>query len=241
MTLRSILATTLLTISTMMAHAEETIHAQVDSAWITLGDVAQASGPLAKVRVAPSPEPGETLALDPAFVGKIARENGVYFPADRSEPIRIARLGTAPQSHKPTFQQVIPKPPSNEHVLVLAEDLSRGDVITLAHLEWLEPGTIRKPATHAPENMEAVLGLEARRTMRAGRAIRIADVQAVSVIKKGEPVTLTYAKGGLRLSVTGRALTNAAMGEPVRIMNNYSNRALDAVATGAGRAQVSEL
>ena len=67
----------------------------VPGPWITLGDVADASGPLAKVRVAPSPDPGQTMKLDPQFVGKIARENGVYFPIDMTAPITVAR--TSPQ------------------------------------------------------------------------------------------------------------------------------------------------
>ena len=201
----------------------------------------QASGPLAKVRVAPSPEPGETLALDPSFVGKIARENGVYFPADQTAPIRVTRLVDGDVASNLGENKAIPKPPSPDHVLILTEDLMRGDVITLAHLEWVPPGATRKPSVNAPEDIQSVLGQEARRTLRAGRPIRTADVKTLSVIKKGEPVTLLYAKDGLRLTVTGRALSDAAMGAPVRIMNNYSNRALDAIATGAGEARVSEL
>ena len=49
-------------------------------------------------------------------------------------------------------------------------------------------------------------------------------------------VRVTYQVGGVNLSVMGKAMRNAAAGEPLAIMNVSSNRLIDAVATGPGQA-----
>ena len=211
--------------------------ATVTGPWITLGDVAQASGPLAKVRVAPSPAPGETLALDPDYVARIAREHGVYFPDSRTSPIHVVR--STVKSEKPkAAKKALPDRPSDAHFLVLTRDVARGDKIGAFDMAWAGPEDGVRPSRGAPDTMAELVGMEAKRSLRANRALRNTDFKPPSVIRKGEPVTLVYAKGGLMLTVGGRALEDAAQGEPVRIMNNYSNRSIDAVASGAGEARV---
>ncbi|MBB34588.1 MAG: flagella basal body P-ring formation protein FlgA [Hirschia sp.] len=221
----------------------------VSGPWITLGDVAQASGPLADVRVAPSPAPGETLALDPAYVARIARANGVYFSDDRTAPIHVQRTSAVanaqPASFGPTAQapaatsRALPERPSENHALVLTRDIERGEILTASDMEWAGPEDGVRVSSSAPADMADAVGMEAKRTLRAGRTFRNADIKTPSVIRKGEPVTLIYASGGLTLSVGGRALADATLGEPVRVMNNYSNRAIDALATGSGEARVA--
>ena len=56
------------------------------------------------------------------------------------------------------------------------------------------------------------------------------------VISRNDLVEVAFESGGIRLTVTGRAQRNAAMGEPVAVLNPQSGRTIDAVATGPGRA-----
>ncbi len=56
------------------------------------------------------------------------------------------------------------------------------------------------------------------------------------VISRNDLVEVAFESGGIRLTVTGRAQRNAAMGEPVAVLNLQSGRTIDAVATGPGRA-----
>ena len=207
----------------------------VSGEWVTLGDVADASGPLADVRVAPAPEPGETLSLDPGFVGRIARGNGVYFPADQTAPIRISRalggsIGNEAQGLKPR--------PSAEHILVLTENIRRGELITANHITWKQTDKFLRAPSNAPSNMETIVGQEARRNLSAERPVLASDVQPETVIRKGDPVTLVYASGNMRLTVSAKALENAHKGAAIRVLNSYSNRAIDAVAFASGEAHV---
>lgn len=215
----------------------------VTGPWITLGDVANASGPLAKVRVAPSPAPGETLALDPTFVGNIARANGVFFPADANTPIMVTRKGLASATatpaapQKPRYQDA---PPKEGHLLVLTSAKQRGDILQADDLDWIEPTSSQRAVTGAPQYMTDLIGKEMRRTVQANRPLRMADVKRPALIKKGEPVTLVYDAPGIKLTVNGKALADAYKNEPVRVMNLYSKRAIDAVATASGEARVAE-
>jgi len=56
------------------------------------------------------------------------------------------------------------------------------------------------------------------------------------VIARNDMVRVTYQVGGVSLSVMGKAMRNAALGEPVAVMNLGSNRLIDAVASGPGQA-----
>lgn len=59
---------------------------------------------------------------------------------------------------------------------------------------------------------------------------------AQQVIERNDMVRVTYQVGGVNLSIMGKAMRNAAVGEPVAILNTSSNRVIDAVATGPGQA-----
>lgn len=230
-----------LTICAPLAYADSKI--SVSGPWITLGDVAEASGPLAKIRVAPSPDPGQTLKLDPQFVGKIARENGLYFSATETAPIVVNRYSAeeiqlAKHQAKQALLPPDNSPPTPEHLLAFNADMARGDIVSADDLIWIEPPKNRLRPTGTPAQKSYVVGKELKRTVRAQQAFRTSDVETPALIKKGDPVTLTYLKGGLRLSVDGKALMNAAHGAPIRVLNNYSKKTIDAVVAGAGQARV---
>ncbi len=215
----------------------------VSGPWITLGDVAEASGPLAKVRVAPSPDPGQTLKLDPQFVGNIARENGVYFSSTKTAPIIVKRNSAEDMAaaKRKAEQDKLPSqnaPPTPEHLLAFNDDLSRGTRITEDHLIWIEAPKNKLRPTGTPKLKSDVIGKELKRSVRANLAFRTSDAKTQTLIKKGDPITLTYVKGGLRLTVDGKALMDAAQGAPIRVLNNYSKRTIDAIVAGAGEARV---
>jgi flagella basal body P-ring formation protein FlgA len=56
------------------------------------------------------------------------------------------------------------------------------------------------------------------------------------VIARNDMVRVTYQVGGVNLSIMGKAMRNAALGEPVAVLNTASNRVIDAVASGPGQA-----
>jgi flagellar basal body P-ring formation protein FlgA len=65
------------------------------------------------------------------------------------------------------------------------------------------------------------------------------NARADAVIRTNDAVTVNYVAGGVRLTLRGRALSPAAKGESLRVLNLQSNRTIDAVADGPGAASVT--
>lgn len=217
---------------------------QVSGDWITLGDVAPVTGTAAGILIGPAPPAGQTLSLDPAFLIATAKGAGVILAIPLDQPIMVTRSAsnakTAPSANaarpaNPARQIGQPAQAGGE-ILVLVRDITRGDVITANDVELQAQPSGR---TLRSVDMDAAVGMEARRTLKAGQPVQASDIKAASVIRKGDPVAIVYTAPGVRLSVDGVAQNEAALGQAVRVLNNYSKRSIDAVATGHGEASVN--
>ena len=71
-----------------------------------------------------------------------------------------------------------------------------------------------------------------------GTELRLADVQARTVVKKGELVTILVEHGALRLTAQGKVSEDGALGAPVRVSNSRSGKMLDAVVAGPGLVKI---
>lgn len=111
-------------------------------------------------------------------------------------------------------------------------------------LIWDNPTGLRRVAIRRAEGpagpaavMAAAPGVSPAQpgfTPSARAAYRPAAAQ--QVIDRNDMVRVTYQVGGVNLSVMGKAMRNAAVGEPIAILNTASNRVIDAVAVGPGQA-----
>jgi flagella basal body P-ring formation protein FlgA len=108
-------------------------------------------------------------------------------------------------------------------------------VVQPADLVWAK---LAMAPADAPRDADAVVGLAARRPLRAGAAVSARDVAAPQVIKSGDLVTVTYEDSGISLSLQAKALASAAVGETVSVLNTQSKKTLQAVATAPGQAAV---
>lgn len=115
-----------------------------------------------------------------------------------------------------------------------------------AGLTWDNPTGLRRVAIRrvevasAPSAAQAQLQTPAQPQTQAGFTPPARNTYRPSagqqVIDRNDMVRVTYQVGGVNLSVMGKAMRNAAIGEPVAILNTSSNRVIDAVATGPGQA-----
>lgn len=214
--------------------------------WIMLGDVAPVTGEAAGLLLGPAPPPGQTLALDPAFVIATAKGAGVLLAIPLDKPILVTRAtGNAtpapvarPANPANPARQVAPASSDEGQVLILVRDVARGDVIRGADVEWADLTTAR---ARGVTELDMAVGLEARRALKAGQHILANDLKAPAVIRKGDPVKLVYTSGGVHLAVDGVAQNEAALGEGVRVLNTYSKRTVEAVAAGHGEARINSM
>jgi flagellar basal body P-ring formation protein FlgA len=84
-------------------------------------------------------------------------------------------------------------------------------------------------------------GFETITVIRTGaaRLQRATYTVAAPVIKRGDLVTLVYVAPGLQLTTRAKAAGDAALGQPVKLINLQSNKTVEAIATGAGSASAN--
>ncbi len=217
---------------------------KVSGAWVRLGDVAPVAGEAGQLIVSPAPPPGESLSLDPAFLVATARKAGVIVTLPLDQPILVSRTGALPATAAPQAP-IAPKAPvagapqtlASDQILVLVRDIPRGSIIGYEDLDWVDPAKIHAPRM-ALSQSDDVVGKETRRPLRAGVHVLASDLKAPTVIRKGEAVAIVYESAGVRLTTDGQALNDAGAGEPVRVLNKYTKRSIDAVASAAGEARI---
>lgn len=79
-----------------------------------------------------------------------------------------------------------------------------------------------------------LLGREVRRTVYAGQTIEAKDTRAPRLVKRNQLVTLKYMKGSLEISLTGRALGEAAENESVTVLNLQSRQVVEGIVQAGG-------
>jgi flagella basal body P-ring formation protein FlgA len=119
--------------------------------------------------------------------------------------------------------------------LAYARNLQTGEIVQPEDLVWAK--VVAAPAD-APGDAEAVIGLAARRPLRAGAAVAAHDLGAAQVVKAGEMITIVFAEDGVSLSLSGKAMSSAGVGETVNVQNTASKKIIQAVVTGPGQAMV---
>jgi flagellar basal body P-ring formation protein FlgA len=124
-------------------------------------------------------------------------------------------------------------------VVVTSHDIARGAVLSESDLTY---ATAAGDATIGTVfALNDAVGLQTRRIMRAGESLRLEDLKHPVIVQKGSTVTMTFEAPGIVLTATGRAMSEAGMGESVTVQNPASFRQIMAVVTGPGqvRAQMS--
>ena len=112
--------------------------------------------------------------------------------------------------------------------VVATEPLPRGTVLTPQMVE-----------ARGGADASDLIGRQLRRPVFAGRAITHADVAAPDLVARQAPVTVTFSKGGLTLSLPGRAMGAGGAGDGVTVLIDGRRRPLRGVVTGPGTVRVS--
>lgn len=194
---------------------------------ITLSDLFEGAGAAGKIAVAA--KPGASAVLDAAAVQGIARRAGLDW-ANAEGFRRIVVRGGGPGMATAAVAAR-----GNVEVLTYARSLSAGEVVQPQDLVW---GKAAAAPSDAPSDAEAIIGLAAKRPLRAGAAVSARDVSAPQVIKSGDLITVTYEDGGISLVLQGKAMAAASLGDTLAVQNIASKKVIQAVASGPGQAVV---
>ena len=85
---------------------------------------------------------------------------------------------------------------------------------------------------------ESALGMQLRHPMRAGQALRVADLAKPDLVQKDQGVTLVFQTAGLYLTTRGKAIDSGTEGDVVSVLNLQSKRTVTGVVTGRGQVTI---
>jgi flagella basal body P-ring formation protein FlgA len=120
---------------------------------------------------------------------------------------------------------------------VLARGVERNEVIKSSDVV-LE----RRPKTEVGADgasRDRAVGMQARRQLRAGQALRTADLAKPDLVQRDQSVTLIYDTPGLYLTVRGKAQDSGTEGDVVNVLNLQSKRTVAGVVTGRGQVSIA--
>jgi flagella basal body P-ring formation protein FlgA len=120
-------------------------------------------------------------------------------------------------------------------VVVPNRDIARGQVISESDMTYAQiNGQVMAGIATA---LGDVVGLETRRTLRAGETLRLSDLRRPVLVVKGSTVTMTFEAPGIVLTSSGRAMSEGGLGETVTIQNSSSYRQISGIVIGPGQVQ----
>ena len=196
-----------------------------DDGVVTLGEIFDGAGPAGTVPVASRQQ--ASVMLNAQAVRMAAARAGLDWANAQGLRTIVVRSG-APAGPTAAAR-------GNVDVLTWARSIPAGEMIQPADLVW---GKAALAPAGAPNDPDAVIGMAARRPLRAGAAVTARDVSALQVVKTNEVVTLTYDNGGVSLSMQAKALSGGAVGETINVQNVTSKKTVQAVVIGPGQAAV---
>ncbi|MGJ4926253.1 flagellar basal body P-ring formation chaperone FlgA [Bradyrhizobium sp. HKCCYLS2038] len=121
--------------------------------------------------------------------------------------------------------------------VVLIRNLDRNEMIRAGDLQ-----TERRPRAELggaePASRELAIGMQMRRPVRAGQALKATDLAKPDLVQRDQAVTLIYQTAGIYLTTRGKALESGTEGDVVSVINLQSKRTIAGRVSGRGQVSV---
>ena len=102
--------------------------------------------------------------------------------------------------------------------------------------------TERRPKAEVGSDVatrDLAVGMQMRKQLRAGQALRVADLAKPDLVQRDENVTLIYESTGLYLTIRGKAMESGTEGDVVNVLNLQSKRTVSGVVIGRGQVAIA--
>ena len=121
-------------------------------------------------------------------------------------------------------------------IAVATETIRKGTVIKAEQITMKRKNIVA--ANHPIYKPENVIGMQAARTIGAGKVVNQDYITAPPVIATGDVVKVIAGKGNLRISTKGVARSAGIIGDTIRVKNMRSNKLIFARVEGPGMVSV---
>ncbi len=171
------------------------------------------------------------LHVDPTLQGELSLSSFDWSARSGRFTARFQLAGNAPIIIRGTASMMV-------ETGVTTRDVSRGEILSASDLK-LTFVKARANKSRSEVSLRDMIGLAAKRRLRKGRPVTMADLEAPKLITKNQLVTILLDIPGLVLRTEGKALGDAAKGEAVKVLNTQSRRIIHATATAPGLVSVT--
>lgn len=124
-----------------------------------------------------------------------------------------------------------------EKVPVLKNRLNVGEIISERDIDYVLIPSSNK-SRGIIDNVQSLVGKEIIRPVVAGAPILGDNIAAPTVVKRNQEVQIIYKKSGLQLISKGKSLSNASVGDTVKIIRKDAARTLEGIAVSDGVVEI---
>jgi flagella basal body P-ring formation protein FlgA len=122
-------------------------------------------------------------------------------------------------------------------IVTTISPIAKGAMISSSELEMREMDISQLNGTYFT-SMDEVVGMQAKRPLRADKPVIANFLEPPLLIKKGEQVQMTARSGGLVVKIAGVALMDGHRGQQISVRNNQSKRVVEARVSGPGQVTI---
>ena len=120
-----------------------------------------------------------------------------------------------------------------KEIAVANRELPRGTILTSADFK-IEKRDVARLHRGYIEHPQQAIGKKLKRRLRADAVLTPGQLIIQHAVKKGSQVVIVAQIGGLQVRMNGKALSNGAVGERIKVENNSSNRQIEATVIDSG-------
>jgi flagella basal body P-ring formation protein FlgA len=181
-----------------------------------------------------------TFDRDPADVRLDASNTGAMLATSARYEPRNGRFDVtfqiANDDGNPTQLRFTGSAIETVEVAVLTRSVERTDILKSADVV-----VERRPRAEIGSDAaarEQAVGMQMRRSIRAGSALRVADLVKPDLVQRDQAVAIIFQTAGLYLTTRGKALDNGTEGDVVSVLNIQSKRTVTGTVTGRGQVTI---
>jgi len=122
-------------------------------------------------------------------------------------------------------------------VAVLTRNVDRNELLRSGDLV-VERRPRAELAGAEPAVRDFAVGMQMRRQVRAGQALKITDLAKPDLVQRDQNVTIIFQTAGIYLTTRGKALDTGSEGDIVNVVNLQSKRTVTGRVSGRGQVSV---
>ncbi len=174
------------------------------------------------------------IQLDPALTGEMIPVATYYDP--RSGRFDVSFDIASDTSSSPAKLRFTGTAIETVQAAVLMRPMERNDIIKASDVS-IE----RRPKSEVGSDgisLDRAIGMQMRRAMRAGQALRTLDLAKADLVSRDQGITLIYEAPGIYLTGRGKALEAGTKGDTVNVLNLQSKRTVQGIVVGPGQVAI---